>query len=96
MLAQAREKEKLRQQGLKRTRLGRRKVVVHRRPAKPQLKQHGAAEKRFLKGCGQTWRSGEAEEYAADLLKMAEEYQARNEAGECFVHVRKNTQVTKT
>ena len=30
-----------------------------------------------------------AKDYEEDLIKMAEEYKVRNEAGECFVHVRR-------
>ena len=44
-------------------------------------------------GYGASDKLGEvgAEEYEADLLKMAEEYKARNEAGECFAHGRTKT-----
>ena len=42
-------------------------------------------------GQGASDKRGEvnAEIYEDDLMKMAEEYESRNAAGECFVHIRK-------
>ena len=42
-------------------------------------------------GYGAADKKGEvtAKEYEEDMLKMAEKYKARDDTGECFVHVRK-------
>ena len=43
-------------------------------------------------GYGASDKKGEvdAKDYEEDLVKMAEEYKARNEAGEYFVHIRRS------